>query len=534
MSRKPPQRILVVDDEPLVLHALQDSLQRRGYQVDTASTGQEALEHVHAVMPDLIILDLLLPGMDGFEVFQTLKRDAHTRHIPIILLTGVYDTEEQKEAGLQMGAAGYIIKERGRDFNAEKLAQTVEQVLEHMPAAAPAGASVVIIDDDRLNQAILQRALVEAGYHVRLASEGARGLEIVQEETPDLVLLDYRLPDADGLELLRKLRAAFPDMAIVFMTAYGSEEVAVEALRSGADDYLIKPFRPWHILTVVEEGLEKARQRRLTRILLEELRQSNLRLRAKQQELEAEHQALQEAYRQLEQFDQLKEEWLSMMVHDLKSPISILLSVVDLLGSDFEPQMDDEQRAVLEGARRASAQLLSLMSNLLDVQRMEMGKLALIRTPLDLNDLVRRAGMAVMPRAREQQVSLLFDLDKDLPPVPADEELVERVLANLLDNALKFTPAQGQITLFTRAGTSEVQAGVADTGAGIPAGERQRIFEKFTQLHRTIKGARGSGLGLTFCRLAVEAHGGRIWVEDNAPQGSRFIFTLPLRPSAQE
>jgi len=359
-------------------------------------------------------------------------------------------------------------------------------------------------------------------------------MEIIQEEMPDLVLLDYRLPDADGLDLLQQLRSAFPDMAIVFMTAYGSEEVAVEALRGGADDYLIKPFRPWHILTVVEKSLEKARQRRLTRILLDELRQSNLRLRAKQQELEAEHQALQEAYRQLEQFDQLKEEWLSMMVHDLKSPIGILLSAVDLLGADFEAQMDEEQRAVLDSARRASAQLLSMMSNLLDVQRLEIGKLALMRTPLDLNDLVRRAGITALPRAREQQISLFFDLDKDMPPVPADEELVERVLANLLDNALKFTPAQGQITLFTRAGTDEVQVGVADTGEGIPAGERQRIFEKFTQLHRNIKGARGSGLGLTFCRLAVEAHGGRIWVEDNPPQGSRFIFTLPLHPSAQE
>lgn len=534
MARKPSPRILVVDDEPLVLHALQDALQRRGYQVDTAATGQEALEHVRALMPDLIILDLLLPGMDGFEVFQALKRDVHTRHIPIILLTGVYDSAENMHTGFQMGAAGYIIKERGPNFNADKLAQTVEQVLEHTPAAAPAGASILIIDDDRLNQAVLQRSLVEAGFHVRLASEGKRGMELIQEDVPDLVLLDYRLPDTDGLQLLRTLRASFPDMALVFMTAYGSEEVAVEALRSGADDYLIKPFRPWHILTVVEESLEKARQRRLTRILLEELRQSNLRLRAKQQELEAEHQALQEAYRQLEQFDQLKEEWLSMMVHDLKSPIGILLSVVDLLGSDFEPQMDDEQRAVLESARRASAQLLSMMSNLLDVQRLETGKLALIRAPLDLNELVRHAGMALLPRAREQQVSLFFDLDKDLPAVPADEELVERVLANLLDNALKFTPAQGTITLFTQAGTDEVRVGVADTGEGIPAEERRRIFEKFTQLRRPGKGTRGSGLGLTFCRLAVEAHGGRIWVEDNYPRGSRFIFTLPLQAPPQE
>ncbi|MGQ9667660.1 MAG: response regulator [Anaerolineae bacterium] len=531
MSRKPSPRILVVDDEVVIQQALHDALGRRGYQVDTAGSGQEAIDKARAAPPDLVVLDLLLPGMDGFEVFQALKRDAHTRHIPIILLTGVYDSAEDMHAGLQMGAAGYIIKERGKGFDAEKLAQTVQQVLEHQPSA---GASILIVDDDRLHQAVLQRTLVEAGFHVWLASEGQRALEIIRNETPDLILLDYRLPDMDGLQLLNKMRSAFPDIAVVFMTAYGSEEVAVEALRSGADDYLIKPFRPWHILTVVEESLEKARQRRLTRILLDELRQSNLRLRAKQQELEAEHQALQEAYRQLEHFDQLKEEWLSMMVHDLKSPIGIVLSAVDLLGSDFESQMDEDQRAVLESARRASAQLLSMMSNLLDVQRLEIGKLALMHTQVDVNELVRRVGMSILPRIREAHLSLQFHLREGLPAVSADEELIERVVTNLLDNARKFTPAFGTITISTAADAGEIQVSVADSGQGIPAEDRQRVFEKFSQLQRPGQTRRGSGLGLTFCRLAVEAHGGRIWVEDNVPQGSKFIFTLPLHPPAQE
>lgn len=475
------------------------------------------------------MLDLLLPGTSGFEVYEKLRRSPETRGIPIIFLTGMLASPEDMRRSLDMGAADFVVKPDDASTTLNVVVKSVERVLqETREQSGGLSPAVLVIDDDRLTQALVQRMLSEAGFRVLSAPNAAEGLALAERESPAAVLLDYLLPDGNGLDLLRTLRQRVPDMAVIFMTAYGSEEVAAEALRAGADDYLIKPLHPWSIVPLVEENLEKRRQRSLLYRLVEELRTANQRLSAQQEELLAQNTSLQHAYAQLEEYDQLKEDWLGMMVHDLKSPLSIVLGVLDLLGNDFQPMMDAEQKEVLESGRRASEQLRSIMDNLLDVQRLETGKLAPVRRRTDLNEIVLRTVLTILPRARGQGIRIETELTQELPALEIDGNLVERVLQNLLDNAIKFSPNGGTLVVSTGQAGDAVQVSVADEGEGIPERDRTHIFEKFVQIHSGDMRYGGSGLGLTFCRLAVEAHGGRIWVEENHPRGSRFIFTLPL------
>jgi signal transduction histidine kinase len=217
-----------------------------------------------------------------------------------------------------------------------------------------------------------------------------------------------------------------------------------------------------------------------------------------------------------------------MVVHDLKNPLAVMITATELMGEDFGPMMDEEQQTVLTSSRRASTQLMSLVNNLLDVQRLEAGRMPLLLEELDLQELVKHVLTVAIPRLRGAGITVRSEVASDLRPVRADSTIVQRVLDNLLDNAIKFTPVGGVITVEVKRGEGTVLVAVADTGEGVPESSRTRVFEKFEQLKPASSGQRGSGLGLTFCKLAVEAHNGTIWIEDNEPQGSRFVFSLPL------
>ena len=436
------KRILVVDDDPMVLRLLENLLTEYGYKVLLAEDGETALQIARSETLHLIILDLLLPGIDGFQVCRALKAFEDTKDTRVIMLTGVYDTARDARFGMQTGAARYLFKGRdgvllGKPFDTEHLLKVIKDELNDAATSSEVPQeSVLIVDDDKLSQALLQRSLEEAGYAVLLATDGESALQMIPRDRPDLILLDYLLPGLDGLAILRETRQQFPEVAIVFMTAYGSEDVAVQALRQGADDYLIKPFRPWGVAAVVEENLEKGRQRRLTRSLIEELNRSNQRLREQGHELQSQNKALQE-------LDQLREDLLSMVVHDLKNPLAVMITATELMGEDFGPMMDEEQQTVLTSSRRASTQLMSLVNNLLDVQRLEAGRMPLMLEELDLQELVEHVLTVAIPRLRGAKITVRSQLASDLPPVRVDSTILQRVLDNLLDNAIKFTPVGG-------------------------------------------------------------------------------------------
>jgi signal transduction histidine kinase len=231
----------------------------------------------------------------------------------------------------------------------------------------------------------------------------------------------------------------------------------------------------------------------------------------------------------LEEAQRLRQETSDLIIHDLRNPLStILVSIKMLLMALPEEALKDNQE-LLDIAEVSCNRMMDLVNTLLEVSRMETGEVQMLFSQIDLGqmvaELLKRA--SVLDR---KGIALRSDLPASLPLVTADKEKLERVLTNLVDNALKYTPEQGTVTVGVTPKDGMLALWVMDTGSGVPPEERGRIFERFAQLPGEKRKRRGFGLGLAYCKLTVEAHGGRIWIEEgDGGIGSRFIFTLPLK-----
>ena len=231
---------------------------------------------------------------------------------------------------------------------------------------------------------------------------------------------------------------------------------------------------------------------------------------------------------QVEELVRLREELADMIVHDLRNPLGVISNGLELLVKILPVDTETEYLApVIDAMQRSSQRMQRLVSTLLSIARLEAREI-LHFLALDIYTLVKEIMVEELPLAESSDVTLQNHLSADLPLVLADRDFLERVLVNLLDNALTYTPRGGQVWLEAHPKPGKLQVEVIDTGPGIPPEHRERIFEKFTQVQQPATVRRGVGLGLAFCRMAVKAHGGRIWIKDGpAGKGSRFIFTLP-------
>lgn len=231
--------------------------------------------------------------------------------------------------------------------------------------------------------------------------------------------------------------------------------------------------------------------------------------------------------------DNLRDDLISMIYHDLRSPLANIVSSLDVLASMLPLNDEPNLRSLLNIAVRSTERIQRLTNSLLDINRLEAGQPIGNRQPADPLPLIQDAVEAVLPIAHNKQQDLLLEVESGLPYIIVDADMIRRVLVNLIENAVKFSPPGGKVWIGAQAAGEFVQMWVRDTGPGIPADEQGRIFDKFTRLHAK-DGPKGLGLGLAYCRLAVQGHGGRIWVEDAAPQGgSVFCFALPrVNPAA--
>jgi signal transduction histidine kinase len=314
------------------------------------------------------------------------------------------------------------------------------------------------------------------------------------------------------------------------LTGQGDHEVDLEAMRAGAADYLTKGKVDSALL---ERAIRYALERAHT---LAALRQSELHT-AELYETEQRHnRELEQAYADLRRAETRRDDLTSMIVHDLRNPLTVITTSLELLSNLMRNPnhvQSDSTTRFLQRARSASQRMLSMIDDLLNVRKFEAGELQLALAPLSLSELVIEKQEAVRAQAQQEGKSLTVDAPADVPAVQADASLIGRVVDNLLSNAFKYTEKDGHIRLRLESDGQVVTLRVSDDGEGIPPQHHRRIFEKFAQVVDPATGLalrKGSGLGLALCRMAVEAHGGRIWVESNPGQGSTFSFTLPVNP----
>ncbi len=375
------------------------------------------------------------------------------------------------------------------------------------------GGLLLIVDDNEDNRSVLARRLEKQGHWAVTASSGAEALSALAEQPFDLVLLDIMMPEMDGYEVLSRIKAdpQTQRLPVIMISALDEIESVVRCIEIGAADYLPKPFNPTLLRARVGASLREKRAR------------------DREQRYTAE---IAESYRKLQQLERLRDDLTHMIVHDLRTPLTSLLSglqTVPLVG-----EMNPVQTEMLEIAVTGGETLLNMINDLLDVEKMEQDSVPLVKTTLTAAGLIERACLQVSLLAASNNLTLVRETT-ELPLFAGDEDKLTRTLVNLIGNAIKFTPPGGTVTVQASCtGKNCLLFSVSDTGEGIPPEAFERIFEKFSQVENRKAGRKMStGLGLTFCKLAVEAHGGRIWVQSAPDHGSVFYFTVPL-PDAPE
>ncbi len=371
-----------------------------------------------------------------------------------------------------------------------------------LPCEAQAPPSILMVDDTPANLALLSAMLGRRGYRVKSAASGAAALQFARDDPPDLILLDITMPGMNGYEVCAILKAdeVLKDIPVIFLSALDQTMDKVRAFGVGGVDYIAKPFQFAEVEARVATHLELRRQKR-------QLQETNHKLR----ELEA-----------------LRDSLVHMIIHDLRSPLTGIYLSLGLLKDDAANVLTAMSAFYVDAALRSTKKMVVMVSDVLDTSKMEVGQMVLHTALCDLRLVLDEGIAASLALAGQRQV--LFERPPDPVLVVADRDILLRIVQNLLANALAFTREGDLVQLALAAAGDNVRVTVQDSGPGIAAEYHGRIFEKFAQVEgRANRPRYSTGLGLTFCKLAVAAHGGSIGVDSAAGAGSTFWFELPAR-----
>jgi signal transduction histidine kinase len=362
-----------------------------------------------------------------------------------------------------------------------------------------------VVDDVPANLHVLAAMLKERGYEARPVPSGRLALEAARNDPPDLVLLDVNMPEMNGYEVCERLKAEprLAEIPVIFISASTETLDKVQAFARGGVDYVTKPFQFEEIQARVA---------------------AHLKIRNLQLGLEARNRELAASLDRLRQLEALRDSLVHMIIHDLRSPLSVVRMSLDMAMQEAGNGNLAVAAADIRRAQQGARKMGQMVNNLLDVSRLEAGQMKLRRSEWNLVAVVREVLAELVPLAEGRL--LVFEPTQEAVQVAGDREIVGRILQNLLGNALKFTPDPGEIRTTIEADEAGVRVSIADTGPGIAAEHHQKIFEKFAVLDGRPGGA-STGLGLAFCRLAMEAHGGQLGVESEPGRGSTFWFVLP-------
>src|SRR6516165_7701161 len=222
-------------------------------------------------------------------------------------------------------------------------------------------------------------------------------------------------------------------------------------------------------------------------------------------------------------------EFLANMSHELRTPLNAIIGFSEVLSERMFGELNEKQEEYSKDIHASGQHLLSLINDILDLSKIEAGRMELELTDFDLPTVIENALMLVRERAGRRSIALHTNIDSRLGPIQADERKVRQVVLNLLSNAIKFTPEGGRIDVGAVPKDGFVEVSVSDTGIGIAPEDQEKVFEEFRQIGTAAKKIEGTGLGLTLCRKFVELHGGKIWVRSQVSEGSTFTFTIPVR-----
>jgi PAS domain S-box-containing protein len=479
---------------------------------------------------------------------------------------------------------------------------------------------ILLVEDDPGQARLAQKTLERAGFRIRHVADAAGCLDGIRERVPTFVLLDRGLPDGDGLDVLRLLRADHPSVCVIMLTGADDASLAVDAMRLGAWDYIVKRPDLSHLTDlplVLERNQERLRLLRDHESLNEAVRASaerfrelfenasdaifvcgsdgNLRqvneaflnligraradtegrplgefltpasptpahelrrrgLRADQPSSEVHlasgsnrtlvlevktrpiivngavdgFQGIGRDVTERRQIETMKADFLAMISHDMKNPISIIVGYTEILLNDYN--VDSAYREMLVSIDSSARGLLHLIMNFLDLSRIEAGALRLHRVETNINEVLHQVVRYQNPLAQVKHIELIEDL-RPVPPLHVDRVQMDRVFVNLVGNAIKYTPPAGRVSVQTSSYNGTVEVRIKDTGPGIPPEQQHQLFGKYQRLSPAAQ-TEGTGLGLFIAKSMIDAHGGVVRVESTPKHGATFIVSLPVAHAA--
>lgn len=552
----PTFTILVVDDSITQLALLRDALEERGFAVETAQNGMEAIAKVYHSPPSLILSDVMMPELNGYHLCRLLKNDPCTARIPIILLTNLKERHD-RFWGEKAGANLYLEKEPDLAPILAAVESLLPQHAEQKARALPTPPPELTEGDIRSRvTAILDRLLYES---------------TISNEILPLTGLAH---DVD--QLAREF--------LQFLSVICRYSIATLLLRNGRDKHLL-------CLQAVEavdaDLIEQAKLQTLEAAGLDRSQRNNVRLLFLQGEagpspsasanlhllqsipihdqgerlaaltlFSSQQERLTEGTRHLlhvvadrflivarylkkfKETEEVKGDFISMLVHDLRSPLTSIRGFTDVLAEGMLGTVTEDQASALRNIQGGCDQLLTLIEDILDLSKLEAGKMQIHPAPISIRHLAERISADLSPLFMERNQEVHHDIPEDLPWALADGKQLVRVLTNLLANAVKFTPPGGKISISARQPAdcdpmkckTCLQVSVTDTGPGIPPEQQQKLFARYQQLQASRMFRKGTGLGLAICKEIISLHKGEIWVESPISEegGSRFSFTLPV------
>ena len=518
-------KILVVEDSPDIRVLVRMLLEAGGHEVLTAPDGRAGVDAARAERPDVVLMDLSLPILSGWEATREIKSDPAISSIPVVAVTA-HAMHGDRERALAAGCDGFIAKPIDEESFEALVRSYVRPRVEEAPRdpesmpppareiSAESGRILVVDDHEEVAQ-LIRHDLEMEGHEVVMAQTLDDAISVAGGDRPlDLAIVDVMLGADSGYDLAAHLVSRSGEYLPVLLVTAGEID-REKGYAAGADDFIGKPLDAAELA---------ARARSLIRVG----RAIGSQGRAARER--------SEAYEKLAELDRMKSDFLSTVSHELRTPLNTIILLSHLIEREGKTPADEERRLHdIHVIRESAETLLRMINNILDLAKLEAGQRDLHPQHVPLRPLLEETTDMLEPQARAKGLSFATEIATDLPETAVlDREKVSRVLINLLSNATKYTQ-RGHVVLRAAPWQGSIAFEVEDTGSGVPSHLVATVFEPFRQI-RTGDGEapRGSGLGLTISKQLVELMGGDLIFDSREGYGARVSFTLPQLHDATE
>jgi signal transduction histidine kinase len=533
-------RVLLIEDNQDDALLIQEALSETKIEIEAAERLSVALERLARDGLDAVLLDLSLPDAHGLDTIRRIR--SHAPGVPIVVLTGL-DDEEAAVNAVEQGAQDYLIKgqvdgqllvrslryaiQRHRSEEALKERNRELLILRNISEAILGSLDLKLVLEQILEQAMLFGSF-DLG-NIRLLDSSGDTLEVV-------VVRGYRDPESflrhrKISRTLQTARSRFGNR--IFEEPCVEENVQAcqgfKTMKSeGAESLIEVPVRAEdEVLGIIQMASRTQRKFRHEEVNLLGMIGNHMGIAVQRAQL---YEKTRSQARELEKASKMQADFAAMIAHDLRSPLMNISGAAEVMMNGMFGSVNEEQKQWFGKILANSGSLVSLVSDFLDVSKLEAGYVDVIKEPVDLERLIQKSLDNFLILAQEKQIALINAVDSPAPLIQADPRRLDQVLSNLISNAIKFTQPGGHIKVGAgQVDASHAQVWVKDNGVGIPPAEIGTLFEKYRQCSNIREsGQKGTGLGLVICKMVVQAHGGRIWVESEEGKGSTFCFTLAV------